>query len=73
MRKNEIILPGKPPFVFPEPRILAGVAGYNDIITYTGILPSAKYVFLEPYMGLTRMEPAGWKNNYMIILQCSAA
>jgi hypothetical protein len=36
MGNNELILPGKPPFVFPEPRVLAGVAGYNDEIPYSG-------------------------------------
>ena len=63
MRNNEIILPGKPPFLFPEPRVLAGVAGYNDIIPYTGILPSAKCIFGAVY-GIDE-DGASWLEKHL--------
>lgn len=49
MENDEIKLPSKPPFVFPEPRVLAGVAGYNNKIPYAGLLSSAKCIFGAVY------------------------
>ena len=48
MGNDEIKLPCKPPLLFPEPRVLAGVANYNEI-PYAGTLSSAKCILGAVY------------------------